>query len=119
MPKRNVLSRGLLVAFGGANLGGNLAFGQDVPVQELQRVMVTGTNIKRTDTETASPVQVLSRDDIERTGKQSIHEVLRVFDRKAPFDAYVVIPYLVNCNQAWHQAGAVARFSTVGAKYSF
>jgi iron complex outermembrane receptor protein len=38
---------------------------------------VTGSNIKRTDTETASPVQILSRDDIEKTGKQSIQEVLR------------------------------------------
>jgi iron complex outermembrane receptor protein len=45
--------------------------------QELQRVTVTGSNIKRTDTETASPVQVLSRSDIEKTGKQSIQEVLR------------------------------------------
>jgi len=43
----------------------------------LQRVEVTGSNIKRTDTETASPVTVMNRDDIERTGKQSIQEVLR------------------------------------------
>ena len=53
MSKRNLLSRSLLVAFGGATLGGNLAFGQDAPVQELQRVTVTGSSIKRTDTETA------------------------------------------------------------------
>jgi iron complex outermembrane receptor protein len=45
--------------------------------------------------------------------------VQNVFDRKAPFDAYLVIPYLINYNQAWHQAGAVGRFFTVGAKYSF
>jgi iron complex outermembrane receptor protein len=45
--------------------------------QSLQRVEVTGSNIKRTDTETASPVQVLTREDIEKTGKQSIQEVLR------------------------------------------
>ena len=42
-----------------------------------QRVEVTGSRIKRTDTETASPVQVLTREDIERTGKTSIEEVLR------------------------------------------
>ncbi|MBK0392307.1 TonB-dependent receptor plug domain-containing protein [Ramlibacter algicola] len=45
--------------------------------QSLQRVEVTGSNIKRTDTETASPVQVLTREDIEKTGRQSIQEVLR------------------------------------------
>src|SRR5678816_3701688 len=45
--------------------------------QQLERVTVTGSNIKRTDTETASPVQVITRGDIERTGKQSIQEVLR------------------------------------------
>ena len=38
---------------------------------------MTGTRIKRTDTETAAPVQILTREDIERTGKQSIQEVLR------------------------------------------
>ncbi|HVZ46029.1 MAG TPA: TonB-dependent receptor [Ramlibacter sp.] len=47
------------------------------PQQTLQRVEVTGSNIKRTDTETASPVQILTREDIEKTGKQSIQEVLR------------------------------------------
>ena len=45
--------------------------------QQLERVTVTGSNIKRTDTETASPVQVITRQDIERTGRQSIQEVLR------------------------------------------
>jgi iron complex outermembrane receptor protein len=48
-----------------------------VAQQALERVEITGSNIKRVDAETASPVQVLSRGDIERTGKQSIQEVLR------------------------------------------
>jgi iron complex outermembrane recepter protein len=54
---------------------GALAQSQETP--QLERVIVTGSNIKRTDTETASPVQVLTRDDIEKTGKQSLQEVLR------------------------------------------
>ena len=45
--------------------------------QNLQRVEVTGSNIKRSDSETASPVQVITRDQIERTGKQTIAEVLQ------------------------------------------
>jgi iron complex outermembrane recepter protein len=77
MLKRTTLAKSLLIAFGGsAALYGGAALAQQT-TQELQRVTVTGSNIKRTDTETASPVQVLSRDDIEKTGKQSIQEVLR------------------------------------------
>jgi len=77
MFKRTMLAKSLLIAFGGsAALYGGAAVAQQT-TQELQRVTVTGSNIKRTDTETASPVQILTRDDIEKTGKQSIQEVLR------------------------------------------
>ncbi|HKX40806.1 MAG TPA: Plug domain-containing protein, partial [Burkholderiaceae bacterium] len=78
MLKRTMLSKSLLLAFSGtAVLVGTPAFAQQQQPQELQRVTVTGSNIKRTDTETASPVQVLTREDIEKTGKQSIGDVLR------------------------------------------
>jgi iron complex outermembrane receptor protein len=77
MLKRTALARSLLIAFSGtAALYSPGSIAQQA-TQELQRVTVTGSNIKRTDTETASPVQVLSRSDIEKTGKQSIQEVLR------------------------------------------
>ena len=77
MLKRTMLAQSLLIAFSGsAALVGGSAMAQQA-TQELQRVTVTGSNIKRTDTETASPVQILTRDDIEKTGKQSIQEVLR------------------------------------------
>ena len=77
MLKRTMLSRSLLLAFSGTTAFiGTQAFAQQSP-QVLESVTVTGSNIKRTDTETASPVQVLSRGDIEKTGKQSIQEVLR------------------------------------------
>jgi iron complex outermembrane recepter protein len=45
--------------------------------QKVEKVEVTGTNIKRTDTETASPIQVISREDIERSGAATIGELLR------------------------------------------
>jgi iron complex outermembrane recepter protein len=45
--------------------------------QKVEKIEVTGSNIKRTEVETASPVQIITREDIERTGKQSIQEVLR------------------------------------------
>jgi len=74
MHKRTKLAMSLMVAFGGAVATGGFAQAQS---QQLERVTVTGSNIKRTDTETASPVQILTREDIERTGKQSIQEILR------------------------------------------
>jgi iron complex outermembrane receptor protein len=78
MLKKTTLANSLLLAFGStAALYGGAALAQTQSTQELQRVTVTGSNIKRTDTETASPVQVLTREDIEKTGKQSIQEVLR------------------------------------------
>lgn len=77
MLKRTTLAKSLLIAFSGsAAMYGPAALAQQA-APELNRVTVTGSNIKRTDTETASPVQILSRDDIEKTGKQSIQEVLR------------------------------------------
>jgi iron complex outermembrane recepter protein len=45
--------------------------------------------------------------------------IQNLFDRKAPFDPYLAIPYATNYNNTWHQAGAVGRFLTVGAKYTF
>jgi len=48
-----------------------------VEAQRGERVEVTGSNIRRTDTETASPIQVFTRADIEKTGKQNIADVIR------------------------------------------
>ncbi|WP_246193011.1 TonB-dependent receptor [Pseudoxanthomonas yeongjuensis] len=43
----------------------------------LDKIVVTGSNIPRTDTETASPVQVISRQEIDRTGKTTVAEYLQ------------------------------------------
>lgn len=44
--------------------------------KSLQRVEVTGSRIKRVDAETASPVQVITREQIDRSGAQSITQLL-------------------------------------------
>ena len=76
MLKRTVLAKSLLIAFSGtAALYGTAAVAQQT-AQELQRVIVTGSNIKRTDAETASPVQTITRDDIEKSGKTTIADVI-------------------------------------------
>jgi len=43
----------------------------------LAAVRVTGSNIKRSDTETANPVQVIGREQLQTTGKASVADVLR------------------------------------------
>jgi len=43
---------------------------------ELARVEVTGSNIRRTDVETASPVQVISKQDIQNMGARTLLQVL-------------------------------------------
>ncbi len=45
--------------------------------QQLQRVEVTGSNIKRVDAETVAPVQVITREDIVRSGQPTIADVLK------------------------------------------
>lgn len=45
--------------------------------QSRERIEVTGTNIKRTDTETPSVVQVITKEQIERSGATSVAELLR------------------------------------------
>ncbi|HHW4684853.1 MAG TPA: TonB-dependent receptor [Xylella sp.] len=60
-----------------------LVAGVNVQAQEaggannLERITVTGSNIPRTDTETASPVQVLTREDIARSGRTTVGEYLQ------------------------------------------
>lgn len=44
--------------------------------QTPQRVEVTGTNIKRIDLETASPVQIITREEIRQSGSSSVRELL-------------------------------------------
>ncbi len=45
--------------------------------QQLPRTEITGTAIRRTDTETVAPVQIISREEIERTGLPTVADVLR------------------------------------------
>lgn len=47
------------------------------PAQKIERIEVTGSNIKRVDTEGVAAVQVITREEIERSGKSSVAEVIR------------------------------------------
>src|SRR5450830_194257 len=58
-----------------------LAFAQPVMAQDtagpIQRVEITGSSIKRASAETASPVQVISREDLAKSGKGTVAEYLQ------------------------------------------
>ena len=45
--------------------------------QATERVTITGSNISRVDAESASPVQVISREEIEKSGRTSVAELLQ------------------------------------------
>jgi outer membrane receptor protein involved in Fe transport len=50
---------------------------QPTSAPELQEVVVTGSLIKRTDTETPSPVQIISDEDLRNSGYTNVSAVLR------------------------------------------
>ena len=78
--KKTVVVRALLTAFCGTAAlltAPNVLAQAPASATGLQRVEITGSNIRRTDTETASPVQTLTRDDIEKSGKTSVAEFLQ------------------------------------------
>lgn len=45
--------------------------------QKVEKIEVTGSNIKRVDQEGPAPVQVITREQIERTGANTVAEVIR------------------------------------------
>ena len=45
--------------------------------KKVEKIEVTGSNIKRVDTETIAPVQIITREDIEKSTKSSVAELIR------------------------------------------
>lgn len=70
---------------GSLALASTAAIAQTQPTaQEVQRIEITGTNIKRIDAETSSPVQVISREEIKRSGANSVKELLDLLPSASP-----------------------------------
>ena len=77
MFRKTVLSKSLLLAFSGtAALSWGVASAQDAPAQ-LERVEITGSAIKRVASETALPIQVITKKDIERSGATNTNDLLQ------------------------------------------
>jgi iron complex outermembrane recepter protein len=81
MMKETVISRSVRLIFSGGMAFGIGMMAQPAMAQDanasMQRVEVTGSNIRRAQTETASAVQTLKREDIERSGKSTVAELLQ------------------------------------------
>jgi iron complex outermembrane recepter protein len=83
--KLNPLVRTLSVAFGGLALLAQPALAQQQPAsqpaqpeaQKLDRIEVTGSRLRRADTEGALPVTVIDRVSIEASGANSVAELMR------------------------------------------
>ena len=66
----------LAVAITATFVAAGVAYAQSTP-QKVDKVEITGSNIKRVDVETVAPVDVITREQIERSGQPTIADVLR------------------------------------------
>ncbi len=73
-PKMKLLPQALLAAFIVTPLA--FAQAQTPATQKVEKIEVTGSNIKRVDTETVAPVLIITREEIQASGRNTIAEVL-------------------------------------------
>jgi iron complex outermembrane receptor protein len=78
--RRSPVALAVAAAIGGAFMSPSV-FAQATPADKsaapIAEVVVTGSNIRRVDAETASPIQIVSQEEIQRTGKTTIGEYLQ------------------------------------------
>jgi iron complex outermembrane receptor protein len=75
MYKKTVIAQAVMLALATAAFGNAVA--QETSSAPMQRVEVTGSSIKRATAETASPVQVVTREDLAKSGKGTVAEYLQ------------------------------------------
>ncbi|MBK8324939.1 MAG: TonB-dependent receptor [Betaproteobacteria bacterium] len=76
--KRKKLATALVQALGAGVALSIVATGASAQqTQKIDKIEVTGSNIKRVDTETVAPVEVITREQIERSGQPTIADALR------------------------------------------
>jgi iron complex outermembrane recepter protein len=82
MFNRTRLAAAVSAAFGAGFIAAlpPAAFAQQ---QQLDRVEITGSSIKRIDGETALPVQVITREDIQKTGATNVEQLMQTISSNA------------------------------------
>jgi outer membrane cobalamin receptor len=78
LPRLSLLAQALLLLGGAAQAQTQPA----AAPQQLERIEITGSSIKRIDAETALPVQVLKREDIAKTGASTAAELMKAHQRQ-------------------------------------
>ena len=91
--KMKVLPQALLAAL----IVTPMAFAQTPTPQKVEKVEVTGSNIKRVDSETVAPVLIITREEIAASGRNTIAEVLRGLS--------------INQGNSFNEAGGVNSFA--------
>jgi iron complex outermembrane receptor protein len=76
MYKKTAIAQAVTFAIAYAAMS-TAAMAQDTTSAPMQRVEVTGSSIKRATAETASPVQVVTREDLAKSGKGTVAEYLQ------------------------------------------
>lgn len=78
MFKKSKVSAAALIALsGGLTLTSAPVFAQEAQAQQLDRVEVTGSRIKRADAEGALPVTTIRREELEASGTTTVAEFIR------------------------------------------
>ena len=70
----------LAMTFGAASataLASNAYAQQDANAESVEKIEITGSRIKRTDMESANPITIFSKEDIDNSGLNTISEFLR------------------------------------------
>jgi iron complex outermembrane receptor protein len=74
---QNMRQRAVVSALAAVGLiASGSAFAQAAPAK-VEKIEVTGSNIKRVDAETTAPIQVITQEEIRRSGRQTVTELLR------------------------------------------
>ncbi|KLU37558.1 TonB-dependent receptor [Massilia sp. WF1] len=75
-----VLSRSIrLMCAGGVAFGMHAAYAQEAQPQQapaMQRIEVTGSRIRQVDLETAQPIQIMTQEQIQKTGLVTVGDIL-------------------------------------------
>jgi iron complex outermembrane receptor protein len=73
-----VLSRSIrLICLGGVALGVQAAYAQEATqTTSMQRVEVTGSRIRQVDMETAQPIQIVTQEQIQKTGLVTVGDII-------------------------------------------
>jgi iron complex outermembrane receptor protein len=77
MHTRTKISVAALIAVGAIATTAQAQSASDATTTQLERVEITGSAIRRLDAETAVPVQVLSKEDIARTGAANVEQLMQ------------------------------------------